>query len=364
MKKWKFGYESLYYLPLIFLIFPIGGLFWFSYPWWTLGLTVLFISSYLYLVNFSKGQYVALAWMTCLAYIIVMTFMVNAGMMWFVYYMSNLLTYRYTADKWNSYRFLSYFASLAILVVGGLCYGSDMGSKVMPLIVSVVSLFLMFVFKIEFESERQEAAIREKNRTINLLSAENERNRIGRDLHDTLGHTFAMISLKTELALKKMEQEDYLAVQKQLEELHQISNKSMHDVREIVNNLKYRTIAEELSEAERLFSLSEINFSVNSDVASNQLSPVMQSTVTMILRELSNNIIKHAEATEASLRISRKNANIVLQVTDNGKGFNQLTGEELHSIRERLHLVDGELTIVSTKSPTVIEVSLKEGIES
>ena len=36
----------------------------------------------------------------------------------------------------------------------------------------------------------------EANRTINILSAENERNRIGRDLHDTLGHTFAMMSLK------------------------------------------------------------------------------------------------------------------------------------------------------------------------
>ena len=72
---------------------------------------------------------------------------------------------------------------------------------------------------------------REKNRTINILSAENERNRIGRDLHDTLGHTFAMMSLKTELALKQMDKEQYDAARKNLEELNQISRDSMYEVR-------------------------------------------------------------------------------------------------------------------------------------
>lgn len=48
----------------------------------------------------------------------------------------------------------------------------------------------------------------EKNRTINLLLAENERNRIGRDLHDTLGHVFAAMTLKTELALKQLEKKN------------------------------------------------------------------------------------------------------------------------------------------------------------
>lgn len=56
----------------------------------------------------------------------------------------------------------------------------------------------------------------EANRTINILSAENERNRIGRDLHDTLGHTFAMMSLKTELALKQMDKEQYEAARKRI----------------------------------------------------------------------------------------------------------------------------------------------------
>lgn len=59
-----------------------------------------------------------------------------------------------------------------------------------------------------------EEALAEKNRTINILSAENERNRIGRDLHDTLGHTFAMMSLKTELALKQMDKEQRMLLER------------------------------------------------------------------------------------------------------------------------------------------------------
>ena len=66
-----------------------------------------------------------------------------------------------------------------------------------------------------------------------FLLAENERNRIGRDLHDTLGHVFAAMTLKTELALKQLEKEKYDLVKKELEELNQTSRSSMHDVRNI-----------------------------------------------------------------------------------------------------------------------------------
>lgn len=62
--------------------------------------------------------------------------------------------------------------------------------------------------KIEI-AKNKEKKIAEQNQYINILSAENERNRIGRDLHDSLGHTFAMMTLKTELALKLLEKRNY-----------------------------------------------------------------------------------------------------------------------------------------------------------
>ena len=205
-----------------------------------------------------------------------------------------------------------------------------------------------------------EEALAEQNRTINILSAENERNRIGRDLHDTLGHTFAMMSLKTELALKQMDKEQYDAARKNLEELNQISRDSMYEVREIVNQLKYRTVAEELLELERLFDLSDIVLTVDSSLDLDSLSPVTQSTLSMVLRELANNVIKHSQADSCQIRLSRHHG-IVLEFEDDGCGFEEVTGQELHSIRERLSLVDGELEILSQSHPTTIRVHLKEG---
>lgn len=205
-----------------------------------------------------------------------------------------------------------------------------------------------------------EEALAEKNRTINILSAENERNRIGRDLHDTLGHTFAMMSLKTELALKQMDKEQYDAARKNLEELNQISRDSMYEVREIINQLKYRTVAEELLELERLFDLSDIVLTVDSSLDLDSLSPVTQSTLSMVLRELANNVIKHSQAERCQIRLNR-NHGIVLEFEDDGCGFKEVTGQELHSIRERLSLVDGDLKILSQSHLTIIRVHLKEG---
>ena len=191
-----------------------------------------------------------------------------------------------------------------------------------------------------------EEALAEKNRTINILSAENERNRIGRDLHDTLGHTFDMMSLKTELALNQMDKEQYDAARKNLDELNLISRDSMYEVREIINQLKYRTVAEELLELERLFDLSDIVLTVDSSLDLDSLSPVTQSTLSMVLRELANNVIKHSQAERCQIRLNR-NHGIVLEFEDDGCGFKEVTGQELHSIRERLSLVDGDFKILS-----------------
>ncbi len=275
--------------------------------------------------------------------------------MWFVFFNVNLLVWRFE-DSISSYRFLSFLATLLILTSSSFLLTDDLSTQLMSLAILLFSLGMYY-----FQNRiRQERKIEEQNRTINILSAENERNRIGRDLHDTLGHTFAMMSLKTELALKQMDKEQYDAARKNLEELNQISRDSMYEVREIVNKLKYRTVAEELLELERLFDLSDIVLTVDSSLDLDGLSPVSQSTLSMVLRELANNVIKHSQADSCQIRL-RRDHGIVLEFEDDGCGFKEVTGQELHSIRERLSLVDGDLEILSQSHPTIIRVHLKEG---
>lgn len=349
--------DFAYFVSLIFLVFPILGVFGGDFPVWTLGLTLAFTLAYLLIVYLKKAysKWIPFLWFYTLAYIIFMSVTFQGGMMWFVFFNVNLLVWRFE-DSISSYRFLSFLATLLILTSSSFLLTDDLSTQLMSLAILLFSLGMYY-----FQNRiRQERKIEEQNRTINILSAENERNRIGRDLHDTLGHTFAMMSLKTELALKQMDKEQYDAARKNLEELNQISRDSMYEVREIVNKLKYRTVAEELLELERLFDLSDIVLTVDSSLDLDGLSPVSQSTLSMVLRELANNVIKHSQADSCQIRL-RRDHGIVLEFEDDGCGFKEVTGQELHSIRERLSLVDGDLEILSQSHPTIIRVHLKEG---
>ena len=353
--------DFAYFVSLIFLVFPIFGVFGGYFPVWTLLLTGLFSIAYLLMVYLKKAysKWIPFLWFYTLAYIIFMSMTFQGGMMWFVFFNVNLLVWRFE-DSILSYRFLSFLATLLILTSSSFLLTDDLSTHLMSMAIPLFSLG-MYYFQNRMRQERKmEEALAEQNRTINILSAENERNRIGRDLHDTLGHTFAMMSLKTELALKQMDKEQYDAARKNLEELNQISRDSMYEVREIVNKLKYRTVAEELLELERLFDLSDIVLTVDSSLDLDSLSPVSQSTLSMVLRELANNVIKHSQADSCQIRLSR-NRGIILEFEDDGCGFKEVTGQELHSIRERLSLVDGDLEILSQSHPTIIRVHLKEG---
>ena len=349
--------DFAYFVSLIFLVFPVLGVLGGYYPVWTLVLTGLFTIAYLLMVYLKKAysKWIPFLWFYTLAYIIFMSITFQGGMMWFVFFNVNLLVWRFE-DSISSYRFLSFLATLLILTSSSFLLRDDLSTHLMSMAILLFSLGMYY-----FQNRiRQERKMEEANRTINILSAENERNRIGRDLHDTLGHTFAMMSLKTELALKQMDKEQYDAARKNLEELNQISRDSMYEVREIVNKLKYRTVAEELLELERLFDLSDIVLTVDSSLDLDSLSPVSQSTLSMVLRELANNVIKHSQADSCQIRLSR-NRGIILEFEDDGCGFKEVTGQELHSIRERLSLVDGDLEILSQSHPTIIRVHLKEG---
>ena len=349
--------DFAYFVSLIFLVFPVLGVFGGYFPVWTIVLTGLFTIAYLLMVYLKKAysKWIPFLWFYTLAYIIFMTLTFQGGMMWFIFFNVNLLVWRFE-DSISSYRFLSFLATLLILTLSSFLLTDDLGTHLMSMAILLFSLGMYY-----FQNRiRQERKMEEANRTINILSAENERNRIGRDLHDTLGHTFAMMSLKTELALKQMDKEQYEAARKNLEELNQISRDSMYEVREIVNKLKYRTVAEELLELERLFDLSDIVLTVDSSLDLDSLSPVSQSTLSMVLRELANNVIKHSQADSCQIRLSR-NRGIILEFEDDGCGFKEVTGQELHSIRERLSLVDGDLEILSQSHPTIIRVHLKEG---
>ena len=181
--------DFAYFVSLIFLVFPILGVFGGYYPVWTLVLTGLFTIAYLLIVYLKKAysKWIPFLWFYTLAYIIFMSISFQGGMMWFVFFNVNLLVWRFE-DSISSYRFLSFLATLLILTSSSFLLTDDLSTHLMSLAITLFSLG-MYYFQNRMRQERKmEEALAEKNRTINILSAENERNRIGRDLHLSLIH--------------------------------------------------------------------------------------------------------------------------------------------------------------------------------
>lgn len=277
--------------------------------------------------------------------------------MWFFFFNANILVWRFRT-KLVSYQMISFLLAMLLIIIVSFNRVQDVSGRIMVIILPIFVLAMMAVYRNMQISEEAQEKIQQQNRYINLLSAENERNRIGRDLHDSLGHTFALLSLKLDLASKQLDQGQTQAVKEQLRELSDITHSSMADVRRLVNELKYRSLTEELADLENILSLTNIAFQMDNQLEKEVLTQEVQSHLTMILRELVTNMVKHAQAKHCRISLSRSQSELILEVSDDGVGFAQLTGRELHSIRERLTKLGGSVTIISPRQPTQIEVRL------
>jgi len=234
-----------------------------------------------------------------------------------------------------------------------------LGDKVIMFCFYFLCLITYFLQKRGYERNKLKNERVKYNEHINILLAENERNRIGQDLHDSIGHTFVMLKLKAELAEKYLQKNNIEAAKKELSEISKISKESMDNTRAIVNKLKHRTIEEEIKIIQDIMIMSDIQLNLNNNFATKPTG-LQEWTITMILKELTNNIIKHSKANKCDIILDESNNNYTITAKDNGCGFEILTGSELASIRERIKVVDGKIEILSKKEPTIIRVTISK----
>lgn len=167
-----------------------------------------------------------------------------------------------------------------------------------------------------------------------------------------------MLSVKTELAQQFLQMKSYEKAGKELQEVHEISKQSMADVRRIIDNLKTRTLDEELVTIQAMLEMSGIRVQVQHQLNIASIAPNIQSSLSMVLLELATNIIKHAQASSCQIHLYSEKNRLIADVEDNGKGFKIATGKELHSIRERVESLSGHVEILSCKQPTKIRINL------
>ncbi|MDF0478994.1 sensor histidine kinase [Vagococcus sp. PNs007] len=211
------------------------------------------------------------------------------------------------------------------------------------------------------DSYRRSAQLSRNNQRLEAIVKQNERDRIARDLHDTVGQTFSIITLKTELA-QKLIQKDASLAEKELSEIAQLSRASLNSVRSIVNNLHEKNIAETMIEEENNLKLANISIQSINETLSNTWPPDVQHLFSSVITEAVTNMIRHSKAQVASFTFSESSTHYSLSIKDNGIGIQTIRSGAfgLTSMERRMTEVGGNLTITSTNG-TILTFTLPKG---
>jgi two-component system sensor histidine kinase DesK len=207
-------------------------------------------------------------------------------------------------------------------------------------------------------SRQQQASfmLQRANEEIEHLAQVAERERIARDLHDLLGHTLTVITIKSELANRLIDIDPQRARQEMLD-VEQTARTALADVREAVAGYRSEGLAAEISRARRTLLSAEVTLSTS--IAVVELTPGDINILCLCLREAVTNIVRHAHATTCDVQLVTTNEGLRLSIEDNGIGSTGKEGNGLRGMRERVASTQGKLRFTSTpESGTHLIVTL------
>jgi two-component system sensor histidine kinase DesK len=181
---------------------------------------------------------------------------------------------------------------------------------------------------------------------VRRLAAFAERERIGRDLHDLLGHTLSLITLKSELANRLFDR-DAATAKREMADVERIARDALAQVRRAVSGIRAAGFAAELASAKLLLESNGVR--LDYELVDLPLPAEIETVLAMTVREGVTNIQRHARASRARVHLTVQRARLVLCVEDDGRGGAIEPGNGLCGMRERLATIGAELRIESAR---------------
>ena len=232
---------------------------------------------------------------------------------------------------------------VALLVVGSLGlsavrdWGSQIGLAFAVLAASVAVFGMRMVVRRNLElvhAEQENAS----------LAVENERSRFARDLHDILGHSLTVITVKAELAQRLFDVDPERA-RAEIADLERLSRDALTDVRRAVEGYRELTLPGELARARTALAAAEIEAHLPS--SADDVPTELRELFAWTVREGVTNVIRHSSARVCEVRLSPTAA----EVRDDGRGPNGTGGGSgLNGLRERASAV-GATVVTRTLEP-------------
>lgn len=187
-------------------------------------------------------------------------------------------------------------------------------------------------------------ALKQSQTEIQTLARTAERERISRDLHDLLGHTLSVITLKSELAGKMIDKGVALdKIRKEVKAVEQLSRETLAQVRDAVKNYNKATIQGELLQAR--VATEAANIELVDDIQLQLLSERVESELALIIREAITNVIRHANTKSVWVKLFKQDNDIFLEISDEGceTEFNRNSG--MQNMKSRIEKIHGKMTI-------------------
>ncbi|MBD2250846.1 sensor histidine kinase [Nostoc parmelioides] len=224
---------------------------------------------------------------------------------------------------------------------------------------SLIFVLLLMNSLLSERQSREELAVANEKLSQYALRIENqatleERNRIAREIHDSLGHSLTALNLQLETALK-LAQSNPNKAQTFLVRAKELGSKALQDVRNSVSAMRSHPLQGKT--LEQAIDIIAADFEQNTGIILTssfnldyKLSTEVSTAIYRIIQESLTNISKHARATEVILEVSLNRGSLSLIIRDNGRGFNiqqNTTGFGLQSMRDRTLALGGKFAINS-----------------
>jgi two-component system sensor histidine kinase DesK len=171
------------------------------------------------------------------------------------------------------------------------------------------------------------------------LSISAERERVARDVHDVLGHSLTVVTVKADLAARLVEADPDRA-RAELEDIQRLSRQALAEIRATVGGLRAAPLSQELVAARSALEGAGIEPVLPSD--DQAVDPRYRPVVGWVLREAVTNVVRHSGAHRCEVRLDADR----LSVRDDGRGLDgAVEGNGLRGLRERVTGTGGRLVL-------------------
>jgi len=197
--------------------------------------------------------------------------------------------------------------------------------------------------------------LNDANQRISELVKLEERQRIARDLHDTLGQKLSLIGLKSDLAGKLISRNPGQA-ESEIKDVRQTAQSALKELRKLVTEMRGTHVEDEIDRLRQVLQAANIAFTLKGEPRLANTSLLSENVVSMCLKEAVNNIVKHSAATECIIEIEQAPDELRIRVRDNGVGIPDTAprGNGLRGMKERLEFVNGSLDVLARDGTEIV----------